>query len=240
MTKYLNAPLKKFTHIIHVADVHIRLLKRHEEYREVFEKFYKEIDKTPETTVVAILGDLFHNKTDLVPESLKLASDFLKTIADKRTTILISGNHDATLNNKTRLDSLTSVVEPLNHPNLFYLKESGLFVLGNILFNHYSVFDDYTKYIPAANIPKKLINETDARIALFHGPVQGATTDVGYRVVSKTVSNDSFDGHDIVLLGDIHKFQRLQEHSINYNKPVILYAGSMIQQNHGEALEKHG
>jgi len=240
MTKYLNTNVKKFTHIVHVADIHIRLLKRHEEYREVFEKFYKEIDKTPETTVVAILGDLFHNKTDLVPESLKLASDFLKTIADKRTTILISGNHDATLNNKTRLDSLTSVVEPLNHPHLFYLKESGLFVLGNLLFNHYSVFDDYTKYIPAANIPKKLINETDSRIALFHGPVQGATTDVGYRVVSKTVSNDSFDGHDIVLLGDIHKFQRLQEHSVNYNKPVILYAGSMIQQNHGEALEKHG
>ena len=240
MTKYLNSPIKKFTHIVHVADIHIRLLKRHDEYREVFEKFYKEIDKTPETTLVAILGDLFHNKTDLVPESLKLASDFLKTVADKRPTILISGNHDATLNNKTRLDSLTSVVEPLNHSNLFYLKDSGLYVIGNLLFNHYSVFDDYTKYLPATNIPKKLINETDARIALFHGPVQGATTDVGYRVVSKTVSNDSFDGHDIVLLGDIHKFQRLQEHSINYNKPVILYAGSMIQQNHGEALEKHG
>jgi DNA repair exonuclease SbcCD ATPase subunit/predicted MPP superfamily phosphohydrolase len=240
MTKYLTTPIKKFTHIVHVADVHIRLLKRHDEYREVFDKFYKEIDKTPDTTIVAILGDLFHNKTDLVPESIKLASDFLKTIADKRTTILISGNHDATLNNKTRLDSLTSVVEPLNHPNLFYLKDSGLFVVGNILFNHYSVFDDYTKYIPASNIPKKLINETDVRIGLFHGPVQGATTDVGYRVASKTVSNDSFDGHDIVLLGDIHKFQRLQEHSINYNKPVIIYAGSMIQQNHGESLEKHG
>lgn len=240
MTKYLTTTIKKFTHIVHVADIHIRLLKRHDEYREVFEHLYKEIDKTPETTVVAILGDLFHNKTDLVPESIKLASDFLKTIADKRTTVLISGNHDATLNNKSRLDSLTSVVEPLNHSNLFYLKESGLYVLGNILFNHYSVFDDYTKYISAANIPKKLINETDVRIALFHGPVQGATTDVGYRVVSKTVSNDSFDGHDIVLLGDIHKFQRLQEHSINYNKPVILYAGSMIQQNHGELLDKHG
>lgn len=240
MTKYINTPIKKFTHIVHVADVHIRLLKRHDEYREVFKKFYDEIDKTPETTIVAILGDLFHNKTDLVPESVKLASDFLKTIADKRTTILIAGNHDATLNNKSRLDSLTSVVEPLNHSNLFYLKESGLYVVGNLLFNHYSVFDDYTKYIPASNIPKKLINETDSRIALFHGPVQGATTDVGYRVVSKTVSNDSFDGHDIVLLGDIHKYQSLQEHSINYNKPVIIYAGSMIQQNHGEALENHG
>jgi DNA repair exonuclease SbcCD nuclease subunit len=42
------------------------------------------------------------------------------------------------------------------------------------------------------------------------------------------------------LLGDIHKFQRLQEHSVNYNKPVILYAGSMIQQNHGEELKGHG
>jgi DNA repair exonuclease SbcCD nuclease subunit len=138
------------------------------------------------------------------------------------------------------MDSLYPLVKFLNNKNLFYLRESGLYIIGDILLNNYSIFDDYTQYLPACNIPKKLCNETSTKIALFHGPVQGAVTDVGYRVVSKTVSNESFDGHDIVLLGDIHKHQRLQEHSVNYNKPIIVYAGSMIQQNHGELLEGHG
>jgi len=37
----------------------------------------------------------------------------------------------------------------------------------------------------------------------------------------------------MVMLGDIHKRQTL-------GRPTIAYAGSMIQQNHGESLEKHG
>jgi DNA repair exonuclease SbcCD ATPase subunit len=42
-----------------------------------------------------------------------------------------------------------------------------------------------------------------------------------------------FDGFDMVMLGDIHKRQTL-------GRSTIAYAGSMIQQNHGESLEKHG
>ena len=44
-----------------------------------------------------------------------------------------------------------------------------------------------------------------------------------------------FDGFDMAMLGDIHKrqtFGKGYEH--------IAYAGSMIQQNHGELLENHG
>lgn len=240
MMQYLNCDINKFTHIIHVADIHIRLTKRHDEYKKVFDLLYSEVEKSPKTTLVAILGDVFHNKTDLTPECVQMASEFFRRLADLRPTILIPGNHDLSLNNKNRLDSLTPIVEANKHPNLFYLLQSGLYKIGNILLNHYSIVDDYTKYIPFSNIPKKYLNECDYKIALFHGPVQGATTDVGYRVVSKTVANESFDGHDIVLLGDIHRHQRLQERSINYEKPMIVYPGSMIQQNHGESLDKHG
>ena len=52
---------KKFTHVLQVADIHIRLNKRHDEYKEVFSRLYEEIKKTPETTVVALLGDVFHS-----------------------------------------------------------------------------------------------------------------------------------------------------------------------------------
>ena len=240
MAIYLNSTVKQFTHIVHIADIHIRLTKRHDEYQEMFEKLYKEIEKTPQSTLIAVLGDLFHVKSDLSPECVQLASNFLRTLADLRPTILVAGNHDATLNNKSRMDSLTPIVTPLKHNNLFYLNKSEIYIMGNLLLNNYCIFDDYTKYISYTNIPKSLLRDTDCHIALYHGPVQGAMTDVGYRVISKTVANESFDGHDIVLLGDIHKHQLLQEHSINYGKPVIVYAGSLIQQNHGEALEGHG
>jgi hypothetical protein len=61
MINLLNPPIKKFTHILHVADIHIRLNKRHDEYRQVFAALYNEVAKTPETTVVAVLGDVFHS-----------------------------------------------------------------------------------------------------------------------------------------------------------------------------------
>ena len=102
MATKLQCKVKEFTNIFHIADVHIRLTKRHDEYTEVFEKLYKAIERTPESTVVAVLGDLFHNKSDLSPECVKIASDFLQNLANRRPTVLIAGNHDATLANKNR------------------------------------------------------------------------------------------------------------------------------------------
>ena len=73
MATYLQTDIKKFTNLIHVADIHIRLTKRHSEYQEVFNRLYEEIDKSPKETLIAVLGDLFHNKSDLSPEGIRLA-----------------------------------------------------------------------------------------------------------------------------------------------------------------------
>jgi len=228
--------------VVQVSDIHIRLTKRHDEYTSVFDKLYSALDKLKNNTnvICLITGDVFHNKVDLSPECVKLGSDFLKQCADRVPTILIAGNHDALLNNKSRLDSLTPIVEGLNHPNLHYLKETEIYRYENILFNHYSVFDEPDKYINFDTVPTKYKLETDHHIALFHGPVNDAVTDVGYTVSNRAITNDIFDGHHMVMLGDIHKHQVLQEYDENNNKPVIVYAGSMIQQNHGEELKGHG
>lgn len=210
----LNCEVEEFVGILHVADIHIRLTKRHDEYSEVFQKLYKDATMLPKNTCIAVLGDLFHSKSDLSPECVKLASEFLKNLADIRPTILIAGNHDATLSNKNRLDSLSPIVNALNHKNLFYLKETGLFILGDILFNHMSVFDDSEKYIRVADIPAKYRRETRYLVGLFHGPVDRAMTDVGYAVSSRSITTKLFDGHDIVLLGDIHKHQVLRPDGI--------------------------
>ncbi len=209
MIKILNSKIQKFEHIIHVSDIHIKLTKYHDEYRDIFLKFYTDVKNSPNNTLVAILGDLFHNKSDLSPECIQLALEFLKTIADIRPVILIAGNHDATLANKNRLDSISPITDALQHPNLFYLKHTGLYGCGNILFNNMSVFDDADKYIKGKNIPSLYRNQYEYIIALYHGSVTGAVTDVGYVCNNPYITPELFDNHDIVLLGDIHKAQNV-------------------------------
>ena len=81
------------------------------------------------------------------------------------------------------------------------------------------------------NWPKGDTVDGENKIVLFHGPVNKAQTDIGYTVSSNSFTVDMFDGFDMVMLGDIHKrqtFGKGYEH--------VAYAGSMIQQNHGELL----
>lgn len=240
MLNKLQCSVKKFTHIAHVADIHIRLTKRHDEYTEIFNKFYEEVKKTPSTTLIAILGDLFHNKSDLSPECVQSAREFLFNCAELRPTILIAGNHDATLTNKNRLDSLTPIVGALNHSNLFYLRDNGLYSVGNILFNNMSVFVESEEYLSYEDIPQNYKNEYLHHIALYHGPVNSALTDLGFYLVNKAMPVEVFDGHHITLLGDIHKKQDLQHFDSSLSKPAVHYPGSMIQQNHGESIDGHG
>ena len=236
----LDIGLDRIDQILHVADIHIRLTKRHDEYREAFQKVYDAVDKLSQHAVVAVLGDIVHSKCDLSPEAVQLASEFLRNLADRRPTILIAGNHDSLLTNKTRLDSLSPIVDNLKHKNLFYLKESKLYGAANVLFNNCSIFDDPSDCIKIKNVTKRLLREFDTTIALFHGPVHGAMTDIGFSINNRSVTTETFLGHDIALLGDIHLAQTLQGYDPVEEMPIIRFAGSLIQQNHGEALKGHG
>jgi DNA repair exonuclease SbcCD ATPase subunit/DNA repair exonuclease SbcCD nuclease subunit len=236
----LNTTLTQVDYIVHLSDVHIRLTQRHQEYREVFSKVYEQIKNTPPNTVVVNTGDTFHSKCDLSPEAVQLASEFLKNCADIRPTIIIPGNHDCLLTNVSRLDSISPVVDNLAHKDLYYLKESKLYSFANLLFNNMSIFEDHTSFIKMKNVSKKIKTEFDIKIALYHGGVFDAKTDIGYTVTNKSIMNDMFDGHDMALLGDIHLAQNLQEYNRATETPIIRYAGSLLQQNHGEALLGHG
>ena len=116
-----NGDIKK---IYHIADVHIRNLKRHTEYREVFNRLYKYINDTKTSdSIIVLVGDIVHAKTDMTPEVIEMTQTFLKNLSDMLPTILIPGNHDANLNNSSRLDALSPIVNALNHRNLHYLKD---------------------------------------------------------------------------------------------------------------------
>ena len=88
--------------IYHIADVHIRNVKRHKEYRQVFDKVYDRIKQNAEDSVIYVGGDIAHAKLDMSPELVDLISEFLQKLADIAPTIVIAGNHDCNLNNMHR------------------------------------------------------------------------------------------------------------------------------------------
>jgi DNA repair exonuclease SbcCD ATPase subunit len=227
----IDVPFKKLRTIAHTADIHIRLFKRHEEYREAFNTFYQQLRQTDLTDgVILVAGDILHAKTDMSPEMVELASEFLRNLADIAPTFIIAGNHDLNLSNMNRLDSLTPIIKNLNHPNLHYFKHSDIYQVADVDFAVFSILDDRDQW-PVVEDCRKNVR----KIALYHGPVHGAQTDVKYVITNRHVDVTTFEGYDAVLLGDIHKYQVLQE-----SNPVIVYSSSLIQQNHGETVTGHG
>jgi len=212
--------------IFHISDIHVRNFKRHQEYRRVFESLYNYLkDNVTENDLICLTGDIVHAKTDITPELIEEVQNLFKALADIGTVLLIPGNHDTNLNNNHRLDALTPIVNALNHDNLVYLKRSTTHIHKGVIFSHWSVFDTKESYITA-----NMINENYFKIALYHGPVNSALSDSEFTLFENEVEVEDFDGFDLVLLGDIHKTQYLNE------SKTIGYPGSLIQQNHAEGL----
>ena len=222
----VKVPFRKLKHIHHISDIQIRNLKRHNEYEQVFEKTYEEIRKNKNNAVAYIGGDIAHSKTDMSPELVDQLSRLFKNLADIVPTIIIAGNHDCNLNNRSRMDCLSPIVDNLKHPNLHYLKDTGVYKCADVTFVVWDVWDDKKEYIKAKDVEGK------TKIVLFHGTVDRCETDLGFRLPSD-VKITQFKGYDMGLLGDIHKRQHLNKDE------TISYCGSLVQQNHGEGLS-HG
>jgi DNA repair exonuclease SbcCD ATPase subunit len=221
----------KLKKIYHIADVHIRNVKRHKEYRQVFEKMFAEIRKHgTENSIIYLAGDIAHAKLEMSPELVNEISWLFKECAKHCPTILIAGNHDCNMNNSDRLDVLTPIVEALGLPNFHYLRDTQVHTIDDVDFAVFSIFDNKDNWPKADTLAGR------TKIALFHGPVDNSQTDIGYVVSSRHFTTDIFDGYDMALLGDIHKRQEL----ISPKGCKVVYAGSLVQQNFGETLHSHG
>lgn len=206
----LDIDVNEVDRIHHLADIHIRNYGRHKEYRSVFKNVYKKIDKNKtNNSLIVLVGDIAHSKTEMSPELVDLMSEFLTNMADIRPTILIPGNHDANVKNSNRLDALTPIVDNLNHEDLHYIRENGLYRVGNVVFSHFSVFSKPSEYIPASEIPDKY-----KKIVLYHGTVDRSITEHGYVLKNEDVKNHKFLNYDIGLLGDIHKDQKVSKSEV--------------------------
>lgn len=211
--------------IAHIADTHIKNLKYHDEYREIFNKMY-DIMRTEKVDAIVHCGDIAHTKTQISPEFVDMAGEFFKNLAGIAPTYIILGNHDGNLRNNSRQDAITPIVTALNLPNLYLLKDSGEVQIANgFAFNVMSVFDQ-DKWV-------KPSNSQNVNIALLHGSVNGVQTDTNYVMEHGEFDVSVFEGHDFAFLGDIHKTNQILD-----TEGRVRYPGSTVQQNFGETDDK--
>lgn len=213
--------------LIHFSDLHIKLFKDHDLYRLILKQALNEWQSINPDRIV-FTGDLVHSKNQLTPELIEMVSWLLTECSKISKTIIIPGNHDALINNTERLDSLTPIITSLNNPKIVYYKDRGIYEDENVSWCVYSQFQ--------GNIPPEIDTALGYKIGLFHGPINGLKTDLGFDFGDEAYDVNKFNGLDIVLCGDIHK--RATFTIPNGKKGVMI--GSTIQTNMGENVRNHG
>ena len=224
--------------IIHIADLHIRTIQMHDLYKEQFEKLLMEIrvkvlgwkDEgiSHHEIRIVIAGDIAHQKINISNEQLLLTSWFLRELTEYGKVVIIPGNHDFLENNTQRMDSITPVVELLDNDNIVYYKDMGVYPDENVNWVVYSLYQHNQR--PDFKNTEDMLN-----VGLFHGAIQGMSTDLGFKF-EDGYDRLNFVGLDLLLCGDIHKRQTFKLPSGG----LAVMIGSLIQQNFGETINHHG
>lgn len=225
--------------IIHISDLHIRTIQLHDVYRTQFQKFLdilhdRYVNEWINENIsigdirIVITGDIAHQKINISNEQLMLTSWFLNELTKFGKVIIIPGNHDFLENNTQRLDSITPVVELLNNERISYFKDSGVYVDDNIDWVVYSLYQHNQR-------PEFTKEKNQLCVGLFHGPIQGMSTDLGFKF-EDGYDKLNFVDLDLLLCGDIHKRQRF----VLPGGGDAIMIGSFLQQNFGETVNHHG
>jgi DNA repair exonuclease SbcCD ATPase subunit len=232
---------KEITQIIAIADIHIRKDElRMNEYLEVFENFYKEVDaitKQNSNTLIVIAGDLLENRDVFMMSSITLCRDFLLRLMDFCDVIIIWGNHDVNKN----INNSRCIVEPIidvmnsmgKRYKLYLLLDSKVYVYGNLSFG---LTTQYNETIKTTRFKEK---DNNIKITLYHGLLGGSTMENGkifdeVKMSSRFRLSDFDKRSDYLIFGDNHVHQFFNK------KRNSFYCGSLIQQNFGESLFEHG
>ena len=189
--------------IFHVADIHIKTNQLHDLYKKQFQSFIDEVKELTngidsDDVRIVIAGDLFHQKIVVSNEQILLASWFLNELSKLGKVIIIPGNHDFLEKNHERVDSITPIVELLNNSNIVYYKDQGVYQDDGLKWVVYSQYQENKR--PDF---KREDSDKDLYVGLFHGPIQGMSTHLGY-VFEDAYDKLNFIDLDIVLCGDIH------------------------------------
>jgi DNA repair exonuclease SbcCD nuclease subunit len=213
--------------LVHFSDLHLRLFKDHDLYKTILTDMLNQFREIKPDRIV-FTGDLLHSKNQLSPEVIEISTWLLNECSKISKTILIFGNHDGLVNNNERLDSITPIVDSMNNVNVIYYKDRGIYEDENVSWCVYSQFQ--------GNTPPEISEAKGIKIGLFHGPISGLKTDLGYDFGDHAYDTEKFGGLQIVLCGDIHK--RSSFDIPNGKKGWMI--GSAISQNYGESINNHG
>ena len=225
---------KNIKYIIHTADIHIRRTnERLEEYKQVFANLQSDLnslDINSDNSLIVICGDIFHDKELLSPQSVELCKEFFNMLSSITNIIVIPGNHDIVENNQN-INSLKAVINKYfqSKNKIYYIDENKNYIYNNLILSNTNVFaNKVTEYIQTDKYSDKLI------IQLYHGIVLGCVNDsnsfLGDDKNFRLSDFRKYNKDGLILLGDIHKYQKLDEH--------CCYSGSLIQQNRGESINK--
>ncbi len=231
--------MKREVNIALLADLHVRFGgTRHDEYKIVFDRTLKDLrEQEPERIIIA--GDLVHNKINLSPNQITLLAEFIVGLSKIAPTDIICGNHDVNLSHLGQGDAIEVIfkmAEQLEHNEqlfmineqnkeetdywkkaAYYYPDSGFYDIGkDIILGVFSCKDN--KMI-------KIENKDNDKyyIAIWHGMLYGARMDNGFEMKDEgLVKPSSFDGFDLVCMGDIHEFQTFErEHTMDVSEAEL-------------------
>ena len=213
--------------IYHISDIHINKYdNRHEEYRCIFEKMYEEIRKDKEGGVIVITGDTVNDKHELYPNQIMILKEMLIKLSEIMDIIIILGNHDITPHINT-MDAISPIIRGLKTENKIHLLlEDKIYEYKNILFG--------LTTMGAERVMECKREKGKINIGLYHGIVRSDKMNIVYGEQGRFDIKEFKEYYDIVLLGDIHRFFYLDE------EKTTAYASSLIQQNYGEEINRHG
>lgn len=243
-----------YTHIIHLADIHIRTgnysIARVKEYNAVFSSLYENLKKLPciqnKKALIVLCGDIFHNKTKLESTTVRLWNNLRNLLTKLAPVVLICGNHDYRQEDSTGDSSSPDIIEVLlenSQDSCTYLSETGTYEMGNVVFSLVSIKDTLKSWdshgiredLP--EFPVSCARDGKINVGLFHGTItQSALPNGQCLAAGNGYPLEWFKGVDLLLLGDNHKQQL---NVSNWGMPWA-YPGSLIQQDHGEPTRGHG
>ena len=261
-----------YTTILQISDIHIRAGDRQQsrfaEYETQIDRLLQALARyDPETTLVTLLGDIFHDKSKIGPSAQILAQRLFNGLSAFKT-VVIRGNHDYRQDQPDEPDLIKPFFE--HQPeNITYYDETGLYQVGDVEIGLVAVQDTLIRgaaggiMTELTDFPQPSTDDdtVNHRIALFHGSFGGALLQNGTDVDTRNnYPLEWIKGYDLMLFGDIHVQQLHRAKSEPGNdftsreskelyvsgkyamsdKVPWAYAGSLIQQNFGESLWGHG
>jgi DNA repair exonuclease SbcCD nuclease subunit len=225
-------------HLYHCADIHIRMYKRHEEYREQIQKFFDDIknhmsenELNRDEVRIVIAGDVVHSKNQLTPELIDIVTWFFRGCVDICDTIVILGNHDFLANNLDRLDTLSPIIQTMGDNRIKFLKHTGCYLDDNVVWCVYGHMEGSQR--PEIEKAKEEYGDK-TYVGLYHDPLIGLKTSIGFEF-SDGQDISIFEGLDFVCCGDIHLHQVME-----YRGVKIVMCSSLLQQDYGEGVDEHG